>query len=86
MYILIEPAQFPDDLQYLAQLAVSVIAEATRLPIGDDGQIDGPVDDSHDRRVVRVTEGLLDVVYDDGPVPEALLPFLRAVVARLEAR
>jgi hypothetical protein len=33
-----------------------------------------------------VIEGLLDVVYDDGPVPEALLPFLRAVVARLEDR
>ena len=86
MYILIEPAQFPDDLHFLAQLAVSVVAEVTRLPIGGDGQIDGPVDDSDDRRVVRVTEGLLDVVSDDGPVPEALLLFLRAVVARLENR
>lgn len=83
MYILIEPSEMPDELQPLAHLAVSVAQQATGLPVGANGEIDGPVDESCDRRTVRIAEDLLDLIYDGDRVPAELAAFLRAACDHL---
>jgi len=85
MYILIEPADFPDCFQNLARLAVAAVAAETGLPVGPEGEIDGPVDGDA-VRVVQIVEHLLDLVYDDGAVPGPLSAFLAAVLADLQER
>lgn len=83
MYLLIEPQQFPPRLQGLAHLAVAAASRTSGLPIGPDGEIDGPVE-SGSHEVARAVDHLLNAVYSDAALPPELAMFLRELLKHLD--
>lgn len=82
MYLLIEPEQFPVDLRELAGLAAVAASKASGLPLGSEGEVDGPLDPG-DHEVAQAVDYLLNAVYSGKTVPPELTKFLRAVLEHL---